>query len=580
MADVENLKQNIINALHKNSIVKFSQLKVLVIESSSGIKKLLRITLQEIGFASNNIVVSNSTNNAENLCRHNEYDLYIVNLNLEDLDQGREFIHKIYEEKLIPTKSVMCILTTENSRAFVLNTLEIKPDEYIIKPFNTEQLKTRLYRAYLKKCELLDIYEAIDEKNYEKIIETCYNHLGATSIYNQDIRLILADAQIYLQRYQDAEMTIREGLNYSNPLIYHIELGKILYLLEEYDEAIKELKIVIEANPLLIEAYKLLFEVYLKQNDLENAGSIMHQAVICSPQSSSLLHMQIEFALQTHDYFTIKESFNSLLDLHKYDPDKLVQLLAGFVQSEIMYVENAPSNFNIDKLSKHVNSVLSRNEQYLKFYHKNFNYKLFKELAKARVDISLNNNPKAKLQLYKILNSYGEELEDQSEAAITNIVLGLWQIGDYELADDLQKNLIHSDQIDPLLVGCVKTYKTDPKINEKKQKYQEYNQQGIKCYKDQKYEEALNFFNEALRKSPANTNANINKAQALIRLAENDNLDPKKRQHYITLCQETLVNLQDMFLGSSQGQRVDLIKSQLDELKSNLINKDRNHKKK
>lgn len=559
----ENSVKNAIKKTINKNFIQFSQLKVLIIESSSGLKKIMRHALMEIGFSSGNITKCESTIQAKNICKNASFDIYIVNLNLEDSDKGRELVHKLYEDQLIPCKSVMCILTSDNSRATVLSTIEKKPDEYIVKPFSTKQLKVRIYRAYQKKCDLLDIYEAIEVQDYSAIVNSCYNHLGTDSIHSLDIRIMLAEALLKLEKYDEAEIVIREALNFSDAFSYHIELGKILYYREDYEDAIKEYTTAIKSNNLLIEPYKGLFHTYMKMNDLENASDILADAIKISPQSSSLLHMQLEFALKKRDYSTVKEDFNSLLDLHKYDSQKLCQLLTGFVQAEIQYVTSSPDYHSMDKLSKHVNAVLSKNEQFIKLPREKFDYKLFKSISNSRVDIAMGDISRAKKQLYKTLSSYGENLLKQNEAMISNIVLSLWQLGDYEYAEELFNNHVNKNKIDPLISSFINTYKTDPKIDEKRTKYQDLNQKGIKFYKKEKYEMALDFFNEALKKSPSNTNATINKAQALLKLASSVSTPENKRKTYIAECKDMLFILKSMFLSPNLVKRVDAINDEL-----------------
>ena len=146
---------------------------------------------------------------------------------------------------------------------------------------------------------------------------------------------------------------------------------------------------------------------------------------------------------------------------------------------------------------------------------------------------------------------------------ISNIVLSLWQLGDYEYAEELFNNHVNKNKIDPLISSFINTYKTDPKIDEKRTKYQDLNQKGIKFYKKEKYEMALDFFNEALKKSPSNTNATINKAQALLKLASSVSTPENKRKTYIAECKDMLFILKSMFLSPNLVKRVDAINDEL-----------------
>ena len=143
----DDMQTAVLKEHFNNSLVKFSKLKVIVIESPSGVKSFMRKNLQEIGFTLGNITVIQSPSNAENICRRSSFDIYIINMNIEDTERATELVHKLYDDGLIPTKSVMCIMTSDNSRATVLSNIEKKPEEYIIKPFNTRQLNRCMFQT-------------------------------------------------------------------------------------------------------------------------------------------------------------------------------------------------------------------------------------------------------------------------------------------------------------------------------------------------------------------------------------------------------------------------------------------------
>ena len=119
---------------------------------------------------------------------------------------------------------------------------------------------------------------------------------------------------------------------------------------------------------------------------------------------------------------------------------------------------------------------------------------------------------------------------------------------------------------EPAIILSYGMLQKDPKINEKREKYQELNKQGIKYYKQEKYDLALEMFVEALKKSPSNSNATINKAQALLKLASSGELDKNKKDLYLRECANTLSTLDNIYLGKSLTQRVNSIKEEIEKL--------------
>ncbi len=71
-----------------------------------------------------------------------------------------------------------------------------------------------------------------------------------------------------------------------------------------------------------------------------------------------------------------------------------------------------------------------------------------------------------------------------------------------------------------ILKTTVDNYLNDQVNIEKRQKYKELNEAGIKAYKRKDLESSLEFFKEALRKLPSNTNALLNKVQVLVDICD------------------------------------------------------------
>ena len=122
--------------------------------------------------------------------------------------------------------------------------------------------------------------------------------------------------------------------------------------------------------------------------------------------------------------------------------------------------------------------------------------------------------------LYKAIQPYQTEPDNMAAPLLSNMVLGLTQLGEYEYAEQLQKLMQGKDNVDSLLLTCIQSNADDEGQQERQQKYRELNEQGIQAYTAGRLDEALTCFREALRRAPANTNAAINKAQALLQLAK------------------------------------------------------------
>lgn len=120
-------------------------LKILVVEDSSTTRGLITSAVEFI----DGLEIFESKNGFEalKLLPHHQFNLIITDINMPDIN-GLElvsFIKKNQNYKHIP----LIIITTEGSERDKEKGLSLGADEYMVKPFNPEELQ-RLVKKYLK----------------------------------------------------------------------------------------------------------------------------------------------------------------------------------------------------------------------------------------------------------------------------------------------------------------------------------------------------------------------------------------------------------------------------------------------
>lgn len=547
-------------------VVDFSTLRVMCLDDQTSFQKIMKATLIELGFS--RISIFSTAEEAKKACRRDQFDIYLFDYNLGYGENGRQVINYLVQNNYIPSEAIIFIISGDRTRALVLSAIELEPDDYVIKPFSTEQLRIRLNRAIMRKRELEDLYKIIHTDKYEDIIAICHNHLANQTPYSIYVRVVLSEAYLKINDFDNAYVTIQEGLAFAESTWFRLQLGKVNYYLEAYDHAIEDLQMAVHNKPFGMESYKWLCNCYIKKGDTIKAREILNQAVNISPQSSSFLHMQTNLAISTNDYAMLKDALGSLLEIHKYEPEKLCQLLSSFVHAELLYATKTADKFVLDRLNKQINLYISR---YDKFALKtNFDLATFKAITQARIDITLGNNQKGKKMLYKIISNLGPDIEKLPPTITSNAIMGLWQLGEYEYAEELSKNYMPLDNVDPILSGCINATCNDPSMEEKIAKYKEINKLGIQSYKNGDFEKSLEYFNEALRKFPNNTNAALNKAMVLLKLSKNseqpNNTNNNSQENYAKSCKELITSIDGLQLGQAQIKRLQELKETLTEL--------------
>lgn len=165
--------------------------KILLVEDNEIIVKGLVYSLSKEGFETN---IAYNAQEAESKIESNVYDIIILDVMLPD-GNGFELCKHIKENKDIP----IIFLTAKDDEKDVVNGFNLGADDYVIKPFRTMELISRIYnvlRRYNKDKNVIEIGQVridleanrvyVDNKEVEftaleyKILVLLYTNAGKT----------------------------------------------------------------------------------------------------------------------------------------------------------------------------------------------------------------------------------------------------------------------------------------------------------------------------------------------------------------------------------------------------------------
>ncbi|MFA0070843.1 response regulator, partial [Vibrio breoganii] len=86
---------------------------------------------------------------------------------------GKQLFEELKQSKRLKDDGIFILVTGENSALTIRPILELRPDNYLLKPFNRETLKQRITSSLTKKSVLQNIYKAERDNNYELGLEYC-----------------------------------------------------------------------------------------------------------------------------------------------------------------------------------------------------------------------------------------------------------------------------------------------------------------------------------------------------------------------------------------------------------------------
>ncbi len=208
---------------------------------------------------------------------------------------------------------------------------------------------------------------------------------------------------------------------------------------KKYSEAIPILDEITKKLPFFTEAMKLLASAYELNNQHELAISTIKNAATISPMSVSILTQQIEMAIARKDFLTARDACAALLEVNKNYPNKVENLLGAYTQLEIQFAQSSNDLMHIANIQKHLRSIITRYKKYTNA--ESFNSNLFNSICEARIQAVKGENIKSKRAMYKAYSSCEQDIQDFSNAILEQMKIGFFQIGEFEVADQINTNI-------------------------------------------------------------------------------------------------------------------------------------------
>ncbi|EGQ99648.1 response regulator [Vibrio cholerae HE-40] len=198
------------------AVPTFAELKVLIIDDAPIVIASLRSMLLKLGFAEPNIVWSKSPRAAVFMAGRQRFDIFICDYNFGKGLNGKQVFEELKHYKLIKQDAVFVLVTGENSAYVVHSILELKPDEYILKPFNIMTLQERLTNAISRKHALKALYQAERDGDAELGLSLCDELEPFYSDYHFVIQKFRGEFLTQLRRFDHAREVYLETLEHKD----------------------------------------------------------------------------------------------------------------------------------------------------------------------------------------------------------------------------------------------------------------------------------------------------------------------------------------------------------------------------
>jgi DNA-binding NarL/FixJ family response regulator len=537
--------------------IPYNKLKVLLVDPQRPFQIMMKGILANFGVK--HIDTCDSGEAALRSCRSKEYHLLLVEYNLGSKN-GTQLLEELRTLRLIKPNALFLIVSAETDRAIVLGTMEMAPDDYIIKPFSQRLLDSRMQKSWSKRQALSSIYQCLDRHDLPRAILACKVLIKEKNRYSAVILQMMTGLMCDQGQNQDAANILTPLLKERELPWANLNLARAQLGLNNIIEAEIILKSLIKSQSTNVAAIDLLAKLQLFNGQKDLAKTTLERSVELSPFSMKRHQFMVEVAAANHDYSLVKESYGKLLNLSRRSVHAGTNHLFNYTRSIIENVAHCEETKDIYKLQNELTSTLHR-AKLEEGRNLDFPFSALEGVIQAQLQSAKGESLISKKTLMEAIHTFCDEDDnwDLPDELAPDACITLINLNDFELASVFAKQLNSESDIAKSLHARL----NDDRVTMKKAEFSKVTRQGIEAYSSGDDLQALQLFKQALKLSPVNSGAVLNVARAQIKLM----LDRKK---YVKLllseCKDSFRILAGMKLSKSHQKRFNKLRSEYEGL--------------
>ncbi len=293
-------------------LVDYKAKRALVIDDYPSMRSAFKMALASFGMTKVDLAATAS----EALVRvkGNHYDVIISDYNLGDGRDGQQLLEEMRHRGLIGLETAFLMVTAESVYERVVAAAELAPDDYLIKPFNGEILRTRLDAILMKKEAFREVFRHFSRGDLEAAILGCDEIMKSHPKYFVDALRFKGEVLVASGEFEAAEALYRQIIALRAVPWSRLGLAKTLHLQRKDTAAENMLLDMLDEHPELVSGYDLLADVQVNQNKLQDAQRTLSRGVEVSAKSPRRQRRLGEIAYQNKDMECAEGAFKAAID--------------------------------------------------------------------------------------------------------------------------------------------------------------------------------------------------------------------------------------------------------------------------
>ncbi len=483
---------------------------ILIIEDYSVMRKAMKDMLYTLG--TQYIFEAEDGFAAISAMKKQKFDIVLCDYNLRDGKNGQQILEEARYNKLLSLNALFIFVTAYQSANFVLGIIENKPDEYLAKPFNSQQLFRRIEKSYLRKQCLSVLTKEIDKENLASAIFHCNELLnGENRAIRSQLLKIRADLAINVGDFSTAMAIYQELLEQRDLFWARLGTGIVALFQNHVEQAICIFQKLIAQNPMLLESYDWLAKSYEAIERTTEAEDILNQAIEISPISLIRQKKLAVLADRTERLDIAEKAYLAVIDLGKHSVHKSPDDYSGL--AKVYSKKNKPQEA--------LNTLDDLRQQFAN----NPEAELRAATLETEIYQNIGDNEQSQLAFKKIRQLQGQLKNKIPKQVLLDIAKASYLNKDDKQADKIILSLIHNhiddhsflDDILQMLNNIGHDNDLNILIQRTRKELTAINNQGLKLFRQGKLQQAFTVFEQAIEITPNNKTIILNMAKITLR---------------------------------------------------------------
>lgn len=303
---------SLVSAKNNEIVINYGELRALVVDDYPGMRSALKLNLSNFGVTK----IDLAANATEVLFKvqNTRYDVILSDFNLGEGRDGQQLLEELRHRQLISLGTVFIMVTAEAGYEKVVATAELAPDDYLIKPFSAELMRSRLDGILLRKLTFAKVYRHFEHHELEDAVKGCDEILKTRPKYVVDALRFKGEVLNAMGRFEEAEALYRQIIEMRAIPWARLGLARALHHQKKEEESEAILRDILDHSSEMVSAYDLLAEVRLARKDAPGAQEALQKGVTISAKTVRRQQRLGEVAFDNGDLDVAREAYTNAVE--------------------------------------------------------------------------------------------------------------------------------------------------------------------------------------------------------------------------------------------------------------------------